>query len=89
MDIQMPGMDGLMATGHIRNFERRTGRARTPIVALTANAMAHQVEQYLAAGMDGHVAKPIEAAALIEALSLAVEREDEAESPGGTAAGAA
>jgi signal transduction histidine kinase/ActR/RegA family two-component response regulator len=71
MDIQMPGMDGLMASSHIRRAEARTGRPRTPIIALTANAMSHQVEQYLAAGMDGHVAKPIEATTLFEALCQA------------------
>jgi CheY-like chemotaxis protein len=69
MDIQMPDMDGLTATARIREAERASGRARTPIVALTANAMSHQVSQYQAAGMDGHVAKPIEAAALFQALS--------------------
>jgi CheY-like chemotaxis protein len=41
-------------------------------VALTANAMSHQVEEYLAAGMDGHVAKPIEIAKLYEAISAAL-----------------
>jgi signal transduction histidine kinase/CheY-like chemotaxis protein len=70
MDIQMPVMDGLSAAAAIRAREAETGRARTPIVALTANAMSHQVEQYLAAGMDTHVAKPIEAAALFAALSV-------------------
>ena len=48
--------------------EAVTGRARTPIIALTANAMIHQVAEYRAAGMDGHVAKPIEAAKLFAAL---------------------
>jgi len=72
MDIQMPVMDGLAAAAAIRAREVETGRPRTPIVALTANAMSHQVEQYLAAGMDTHVAKPIEAAALFAALSAAV-----------------
>jgi two-component system, sensor histidine kinase len=67
----MPVMDGLTASAAIRNREADTGRARTPIVALTANAMAHQVEQYTAAGMDGHVAKPIQAAELFEALTRA------------------
>ena len=62
-------MDGLTASAAIRAREAETGRMRTPIVALTANAMSHQVEQYLAAGMDSHVAKPIEAAALFAALS--------------------
>jgi signal transduction histidine kinase/CheY-like chemotaxis protein len=78
MDIQMPVMDGLSAAAAIRAREAETGRARTPIVALTANAMSHQVEQYLAAGMDSHVAKPIEAAALFEALSAATAEADEA-----------
>jgi CheY-like chemotaxis protein len=41
-------------------------------VALTANALTHQVEEYMAAGMDGHVAKPIEIAKLYEAISAAL-----------------
>jgi CheY-like chemotaxis protein len=69
MDIQMPVMDGLTATARIRERERQTGRDPTPIVALTANAMAHQVDQYAAAGMNGHVAKPIQAAELFAALT--------------------
>jgi signal transduction histidine kinase len=71
MDVQMPVMDGITATGIIRNREADLGRPRTPIIALTANAMSHQVEQYLTAGMDGHVAKPIQAAELFEALTRA------------------
>ncbi|THD78586.1 MAG: response regulator [Phenylobacterium sp.] len=73
MDVQMPVMDGLAATALIRKLEHETHRARTPIIALTANAMSHQVEQYLAAGMDGHVAKPIAAADLFQALHEAME----------------
>ncbi|WP_240609463.1 ATP-binding protein [Phenylobacterium deserti] len=69
MDIQMPVMDGITAAREIRAAEARTGRARTPIVALTANALSHQVAEYLAAGMDNHVAKPIEIAKLYEAIS--------------------
>ncbi|HEY8003839.1 MAG TPA: ATP-binding protein [Phenylobacterium sp.] len=68
MDVQMPVMDGPTATRAIRAAEALGGRARTPIVALTANAMAHQVAEYSAAGMDAHVAKPIEAAKLYAAL---------------------
>ncbi|MGZ3402207.1 MAG: ATP-binding protein [Phenylobacterium sp.] len=71
MDIQMPVMDGLTATAQIRASEAAQGRARTPIVALTANAMSHQIEQYAAAGMDSHVAKPIQAAELFAALTRA------------------
>jgi two-component system, sensor histidine kinase len=68
MDIQMPDMDGMTVTARIRQRERETGRARVPIVALTANAMAHHIEQYLAAGMDTHVSKPIQAMMLFDAL---------------------
>ena len=71
MDVQMPVMDGPTAARAIRAAEARTGRAYTPIVALTANAMAHQVSDYAEAGMDGHVAKPIEAASLFAALEIA------------------
>ncbi len=68
MDVQMPQMDGVTATRAIRAEEAITGRARTPIIALTANAMAHQVAQYTAAGMDGYVSKPIETAKLFRAI---------------------
>jgi signal transduction histidine kinase/ActR/RegA family two-component response regulator len=74
MDMQMPEMDGLEATRRIREGEAaRPSRARTPIIALTANAMAHQVQQCVAAGMDGHVAKPLEAHKLFEALETALD----------------
>jgi CheY-like chemotaxis protein len=73
MDVQMPDVDGPTATGMIRARERAAGLARTPIVALTANAMAHQVAEYAEAGMDDFVAKPIEAARLFEAIAVALE----------------
>jgi signal transduction histidine kinase/ActR/RegA family two-component response regulator len=69
MDIQMPVMDGITAAKAIRDAERAANRRRTPIVALTANALTHQVEEYLAVGMDAHVAKPIEIAKLYDAIS--------------------
>jgi len=72
MDIQMPVMDGIAAAREIRAAERADGRSRTPIIALTANALTHQIEEYLGAGMDGHVAKPIEIAKLYEAISTAL-----------------
>jgi len=59
MDVQMPVMDGPTATAAIRLREGASGR-RTPILALTANAMAHHAADYLVAGMDGVVAKPIQ-----------------------------
>jgi signal transduction histidine kinase/FixJ family two-component response regulator len=73
MDMQMPVMDGTAATREIRRRESAEGRARTPIIALTANTMAHQTAEYLEAGMDDHVAKPIDAEALFKAIFKAVE----------------
>jgi signal transduction histidine kinase/AmiR/NasT family two-component response regulator len=78
MDVQMPEMDGPTATRSIREQERQAGRARTPIVALTANAMTHQIADYIAAGMDGHVAKPIEASRLFEAIERALAQAETA-----------
>jgi PAS domain S-box-containing protein len=75
MDVQMPVMDGPTATALIRTRERTEGRARTPIVALTANAMSHQITEYLQSGMDAFVAKPIEAQRLYEAVQRAVSGE--------------
>ena len=73
MDIQMPVMDGVAATLAIRERERATGRPRTPILAVTANAMTHQVAEYEAAGMDGMVPKPIDITALFSAMEQALE----------------
>jgi len=72
MDIQMPEMDGVAATRAIRAEEAATGRARTPIIAVSANAMPHHSREYLAAGMDAHVAKPIELAKLHAAIESAL-----------------
>ena len=80
MDVQMPEMDGPTAAREIRIREAAAGRPRTPIVALTANVLAHQIGQYLEAGMDLHVAKPIEAGRLFSVLqeALAMESVDAA-----------
>jgi len=69
MDIQMPVTDGVAATREIRTLEAREGRPRTPIIALSANVMAHQVAEYRAAGMDSVVGKPFEAEALWSAVA--------------------
>ena len=79
MDVQMPQMDGPSAARRIREREAATGRGRTPILALTANVMAHQLADYVDAGMDGHIAKPIEAARLYEALESALADEQTAD----------
>ena len=63
MDIQMPRMDGVEATRRIRGLD--TEVAAVPIIALTANVLAHQREAYLAAGMNGVAAKPISPPALL------------------------
>jgi signal transduction histidine kinase/CheY-like chemotaxis protein len=68
MDVQMPVMDGPTATQTIRAREAESGRARIPIIALTANVMAHQTAAYLAAGMDEVAAKPINFQALLAAI---------------------
>jgi len=73
MDVQMPVMDGPTATRAIRAREAETGRAATPILALTANAMSHQLDDYRAAGMNGHIAKPIEVAVLFTAIQSALD----------------
>jgi len=78
MDAQMPEMDGPTAVRAIRAREAATGRPRTPILALTANVMTHQIDAYRLAGMDGHVAKPIQAVCLIEAIAGAIEARDAA-----------
>jgi signal transduction histidine kinase/CheY-like chemotaxis protein len=68
MDIQMPILDGLAAARRIRTREANQHRAATPIIALTANTMAHQVDSYYAAGMNDVVSKPLKAADLLMAL---------------------
>ena len=73
MDAQMPVMDGLTATQTIRQEEAGQGGPRTPILALTANVMAHHLLAYRQAGMDGLVAKPIDAAKLLLAMEAALD----------------
>lgn len=68
MDIQMPVMDGVDATIEIRRRELETGRAQTPIIAVTANALSHQVAQYANVGMDACVTKPIAPKQLYDAV---------------------
>ena len=72
MDVQMPVMDGPAATRRIREREAELGRPMTPIIAVTANAMIHQIASYRAAGMNEVVSKPINVEALFAAILGAV-----------------
>ena len=69
MDMQMPVMDGLTATTRIRERETGDGRKNVPIVALTANAMANQLERCMEAGMNDFLTKPLEIPRLHEVLT--------------------
>jgi signal transduction histidine kinase/CheY-like chemotaxis protein len=75
MDIQMPVMDGVTAARHIRREEATSGRPRTPIIAVTANALPEQRAEYEQAGMDLVVTKPLEVAALFRAIDQALSGE--------------
>jgi CheY-like chemotaxis protein len=75
MDVQMPVMDGLVATRAIREIERSTGRARTPIISLTATALPADIRRSLDAGCDTHLAKPVRPDKLIEAVGRALATE--------------
>lgn len=70
MDIQMPEMGGIEATGIIRRLEAQQQMPRTPIIAVTANALKGDRERYMASGMDGYVSKPI----AVEALRNEIRR---------------
>jgi PAS domain S-box-containing protein len=74
MDIQMPVMDGIAATQAIRQLPGPA--SRTPIIAMTANAMAHQQQAYLDAGMNGSIAKPYTPAALLTEIARVSSDED-------------
>jgi PAS domain S-box-containing protein len=73
MDVQMPVMDGLEATAAIRRKERDTG-GFLPVIAMTAHAMAGDLERCLAAGMDGYVTKPVSAADLFATIENVMRR---------------
>jgi signal transduction histidine kinase/HPt (histidine-containing phosphotransfer) domain-containing protein/ActR/RegA family two-component response regulator/prephenate dehydratase len=69
-DLHMPGMDGYELTQQLRAAEAAEGGARTPIVAVTANAMRGEEERCLVAGMDAYLAKPV----AIDRLRVTLER---------------
>ncbi len=74
MDVQMPNMNGLDATRAIRQAEaKQPSRPRTWVIGVTANVTAADRERCLDAGMDGYVSKPVRPAALVDAMTAAVE----------------
>lgn len=81
MDCQMPVMDGYDATREIRAIEAARGLERTPVVALTANALAGDREQCLAAGMDDHLGKPFTLDLLHAAVARWIRKSDVGDLP--------
>ncbi len=76
MDCQMPVMDGFTASRRIRASEQASGK-RLPIIALTANVMTEDRVECTAAGMDAHLAKPIDPVKLVEHLNRFLSRVNE------------
>jgi CheY-like chemotaxis protein len=68
LDVQMPGLDGLELTRQLRSWETAHRRPRLPVVSLTANAFASDVQASLDAGSDRHLAKPYSKAQLLDML---------------------
>ena len=74
MDIMMPEMNGYETTKAIRNLSDRPDGKEIPIIAMTANAFAEDVQAALKAGMDDHVAKPIDMSILISVITKYIEQ---------------
>lgn len=74
LDISMPDIDGITVLNEIRARERARGRGRVPVLAFTANAMAHQIESYLRAGFDDCLTKPLQLERLRQALGAQIAR---------------
>lgn len=81
MDLEMPVMDGYEATERIRAWEKQSGQARRPIVALTAHAFAEDRRHCLGVGMDDFLTKPIIVPALITALAKFLPQAEVAPTP--------
>jgi CheY-like chemotaxis protein len=84
MDVQMPVLDGIQATARIRALPAPYNRI--PIIALTAHAMRGAREEYIAAGMDDYLAKPLDPTVLLSKLGdLAAAADDGDDLPQATA----
>ena len=74
LDVMMPEMNGYETTKAIRNLSERPDGKEIPIIAMTANAFAEDVQAALHAGMDDHVAKPVDMRILISVITKYIER---------------
>jgi CheY-like chemotaxis protein len=72
MDIQMPVMNGILATKKIRELEL-SSNSQTPIIAITANALAGDKETCLAAGMNDYISKPFQVDILVQKMKKLLE----------------
>lgn len=81
MDLQMPVMDGYIATEKIRAWELANARPRLPIMALTANAFQEDRERCLSVGMDAFITKPIAKADLLKALTPWLPKQPDSATP--------
>ena len=72
MDIRMPGRDGIAVLGDLKSAREADGRVMPPVIAMTANIMAHQVESYIEAGFMDTLAKPLRQDVLVQAVSDAI-----------------
>jgi len=69
MDVSMPELNGYEATKMIRDFERKLGRERTPIIAVTAHTLKGDEERCLESGMDDYLSKPLSIVSLKNMLA--------------------
>ena len=74
MDLMMPEMNGYEATKAIRNLDNRSDGRDIPIIALTANALAEDVQASLDAGMNGHLSKPIQMDEVLKTIAWNINR---------------
>ena len=74
MDMQMPVMDGLTATRHIRLWEQENKRKQTPIIALTAYALVQDAERFINCGCNLHITKPIKKQTLLQTIFSLVNK---------------
>lgn len=77
MDIDMPVMDGLMANRLIKEIDKRDNRGFTPVIALTAHALIGDRERILGAGLDAHLAKPIDKNFLLQTIEGYLKQADQ------------